>query len=99
MVFSILQVSRDDKRLLTVSVRHLSSEVHCQKGHCLKTVQFNRCTRVLSSRCILNIKRLVTPKCKQGKTSKNKFRKQLESPPTTSLNNEGKEETLECLKS
>jgi len=34
-----------------------------------------------------------------GKDSKNKFRKQLESSPTTSLNSEGKEETLECLKS
>jgi len=34
-----------------------------------------------------------------GKDFKNKFRKQLESSPTTSLNSEGKEETLECLKS
>jgi len=45
------------------------------------------------------MKRLVTPKFKQGKTQKNKFRKQLESLPTTSLNNGGKEETLEYLKS
>ena len=45
MTFSTLQVSRDCKRLLTVSVRHLSSEVYCKKGHCLKTVKFNRCTR------------------------------------------------------
>jgi len=30
---------------------------------------------------------------------KSKFRKQLGSSPTTSLNSEGKEETLECLKS
>jgi len=36
----------------------------------------------------------------QTKTdSKSKFRKQLGSSPTTSLNGEGKEETLECLKS
>ena len=34
-----------------------------------------------------------------GKDFKNKFRKQLESSPTTSLNSEGKEETLGCLKS
>ena len=34
-----------------------------------------------------------------GKDFKNKFRKQLGSSPTTSLNSEGKEETLECLKS
>jgi len=34
-----------------------------------------------------------------GKDFKNKFRKQLESSPTTSLNSEVKEETLECLKS
>jgi len=33
------------------------------------------------------------------KDFKNKFRKQLGSSPTTSLNSEGKEETLECLKS
>jgi len=33
------------------------------------------------------------------KDFKNKFRKQLESSPTTSVNSEGKEETLECLKS
>ena len=33
------------------------------------------------------------------KDFKSKFRKQLESSPTTSLNSEGKEETLECLKS
>ena len=32
-----------------------------------------------------------------GKDFKNKFRKQLASSPTTSLNSEGKE--LECLKS
>jgi len=34
-----------------------------------------------------------------GQDFKSKFRKQLESSPTTSLNSEGKEETLECLKS
>ena len=33
------------------------------------------------------------------KDFKSKFRKQLGSSPTTSLNSEGKEETLECLKS
>jgi len=33
------------------------------------------------------------------KDFKNKFRKQLGSSSTTSLNSEGKEETLECLKS
>ena len=31
MIFSILQVSRDRKRLLTASVRHLSSVVYCKK--------------------------------------------------------------------
>jgi len=36
--FSILQVSRDRKRLLTASVRHLSSVVYCKKGHCLETM-------------------------------------------------------------
>jgi len=45
MIFSILQVSRDRKRLLTASVRHLSSVVYCKKGHCLETVKFNDCTR------------------------------------------------------
>jgi len=34
-----------------------------------------------------------------GKDFKNKFRKQLERSPKTSLNSEGKEETSECLKS
>jgi len=34
--FSILQVSRDRKRLLTASVRHLSSVVYCQKVAFLK---------------------------------------------------------------
>jgi len=34
-----------------------------------------------------------------GKDFKNKFKKQLESLPTTSLNSEGKEKTLKCLKS
>jgi len=38
MIFSIFQVSRDCKRLLTASVRHLSSVVYCKKGHCLETV-------------------------------------------------------------
>jgi len=42
MIFSILQVSRDRKRLLTASVRHLSSVVYCKKG--LETVKFNGCT-------------------------------------------------------
>jgi len=45
MIFSILQVSRDRKRLLTASLRHF---VHCglpQKGHCLETVNLNGCTR------------------------------------------------------
>jgi len=32
MIFSILQVSRDRKRLLAASVRHLSSVVYCKKG-------------------------------------------------------------------
>jgi len=31
MIFSILQVSRDRKRLLTASVWHLSSVVYCKK--------------------------------------------------------------------
>ena len=33
--FSILQVSRDRKTLLTASVRHLCSVVYCKKSHCL----------------------------------------------------------------
>jgi len=45
MTFSILQVSRDRKRLLNASVQHLSSVVYCKKGHCLETVTFNGCTR------------------------------------------------------
>ena len=45
MIFSILQVSRDRKRLLTASVRHLSSVVYGKKCHCLETVKFNGCTR------------------------------------------------------
>jgi len=36
-----LQVSTDRKRLLTASVRHLSSVVYCRKGHCLETMKFN----------------------------------------------------------
>ena len=36
MIFSILQVSRDRKRLLTASVRHLSSVVYCKKVAFLK---------------------------------------------------------------
>jgi len=31
MIFNILQVSRDRKRLLTASVRNLYSVVHCKK--------------------------------------------------------------------
>ena len=34
MIFSILQVSRDNKRLLTASVRHLFSVAYRNKGHC-----------------------------------------------------------------
>jgi len=45
MIFSILQVSRDRKRLLTASVQHLSSVVYCEKGRCLEQVTFNGCTR------------------------------------------------------
>ena len=45
MIFSILQVSRDHKRLLTASVRHFFSVVYCNKGHCPETVKFNGCTR------------------------------------------------------
>jgi len=45
MIFSILQVYRDRKRLLAASVRHLSSMVYCKKGYCLETVKFNGCTR------------------------------------------------------
>jgi len=44
-IFNILQVCRNCKRLLTASVRHLSSVVYCKKGHCLETVKFNGCTR------------------------------------------------------
>jgi len=44
MIFSILQVSRDRKRLLTASVRHLSSVVYCKKGHFPETVKLNGCT-------------------------------------------------------
>ena len=49
MIFNILQFSRVRKRLLTVSVRHLSSVVYCKKGHCLETVKFNGCTREIDS--------------------------------------------------
>jgi len=45
MIFSILQVCRDRKRLLTASVQHLSSVVYCKKGQCRGTVTFNGCTR------------------------------------------------------
>ena len=45
MIFSNLQVSRDRKRLLTASARHLFSVVYCKKGHCLETVKFNGCPR------------------------------------------------------
>jgi len=45
MIFSILQVSRDRKRLLTAPVRHLSSVVYCKKCHCHGTVKFNGSTR------------------------------------------------------
>ena len=41
MIFSILQVSRGRKRLLTASFRHLSNVVYCEQGHCLETVKFN----------------------------------------------------------
>jgi len=44
LIFSILQVCRDCKRLLTASVRHISSVIYCKKGHCLETVKFNGCT-------------------------------------------------------
>jgi len=40
-----LQVSRDRKRLLAASVRHLSSVVYCKNGHYLVRVKFNGCTR------------------------------------------------------
>jgi len=36
MIFSILQVSRDRKRLFTASVRHLSGVVYCKKVAFLK---------------------------------------------------------------
>jgi len=36
MIFSILQVSRDRKRLFTASVRHLSTVVYCKKVAFLK---------------------------------------------------------------
>jgi len=45
MIFSILQVSRGRRRLLTASVRHLSSVVYCKKCHCRETVKFNGCKR------------------------------------------------------
>ena len=45
MIFSILQVSRDRKRLLTAPVRHLSRVIYCKKGHSLETVKFSDCTR------------------------------------------------------
>jgi len=53
---------------------------------------------MLSSRCILNMKRLVTPKYKQGKTSNTSSENNLKIRRQP-LNSEGKEETLECLKS
>jgi len=45
MTFSILQVSRDRKKVLTASVRHLSNVVYCKKGHCRETAKFKGCTR------------------------------------------------------
>jgi len=45
MIFGILQVSRDRKRLLTASFQSFSSVVYCKKGHYLETVKFNGCTR------------------------------------------------------
>jgi len=39
MIFSILQVPGDRKRLLTASVRHLLSVVYCKRGNCLETVR------------------------------------------------------------
>jgi len=44
MIFSILQVSRDRKRLLTAPVRQLTSVVYCKKARCHETVKFNDCT-------------------------------------------------------
>jgi len=46
MIFSILQVSIDHKRLLTASVRHLFSVVYCNKGHCLETMKFKTAAHV-----------------------------------------------------
>jgi len=45
LIFSILQVSSDRKRLLTASVRHLSSVLYWKKGHCLETAKFKGSTR------------------------------------------------------
>ena len=45
MIFSILQVSRDRKRLLTAPARYLSCVVYCKKGHSLEAVKFSDCTR------------------------------------------------------
>ena len=62
MIFSILQVYRDRKRLLASSVRHLSCVVYCKQGNCLETVKFNGCTRerpkcsrdLLRAKCLAN---------------------------------------------
>jgi len=35
----MMQVSRDRRRLLTATVRHLFSVVYCYNDHCLETVQ------------------------------------------------------------
>jgi len=53
MIFSILQISRDRKRLLTASVQHLSSVIYCKKGHCLEIVKFNGCTRERHSAALI----------------------------------------------
>jgi len=49
IIFSILQVSTDRKRLLTASVRHLSSVVYCGKDHSLETMKLNGCTVVYAN--------------------------------------------------
>jgi len=65
MIFSILQVSRDRKRLLAAFVQHLSSVVYCKKGHYLETVKFNGCTRERSqySRDLFRAKTLANWLC------------------------------------
>jgi len=77
-------------------------ELHCHLhtvfciGHNFETIISGEMIgTLLSSSWLLNMKRLVTLKYKQRKTSKSNFRKQLGSLVLMSLNSTDKEEALE----